>query len=85
MKIIEQRELIGEIVKSNDTWQDECIKKLTVMYEMAKFICTLDIEEDICTHTGRLGECDNMAYGECEECIIKYFTDKVEKEENNEA
>lgn len=48
------------------------------MYKMASFIASQDIETDICENTGRLGECDSMAYGECENCIIKYFKDKGE-------
>lgn len=43
------------------------------MYRMASFIASQDIECDICEHTGRLCECDSMAYGECENCIINYF------------
>ena len=43
------------------------------MYKMASFIASQDIEFDICENTGRLSECDSMAYGECENCIINYF------------
>ncbi|MGN1327650.1 MAG: hypothetical protein ACI4VQ_06235 [Clostridia bacterium] len=42
--------------------------------KMAQYISTLDIEEDICVNIEKnKTECDQMAYGECEECIIKYF------------
>lgn len=48
------------------------------MYKMASFIASQDIECDICEKTGKLDTCDSMAYGECENCIIKYFKDKGE-------
>ena len=60
---------------------EEDYKNRTVINEMAKYIAGLDIEEDICVKTGRLGECDSMAYGECENCIKEYFKKKVEENE----
>lgn len=44
-----------------------------LIHKMASFIASQDIEYDICEKTGRLGSCDSMAYGECENCIINYF------------
>lgn len=51
------------------------------MYKMASFIASQDIECDICEKTGNLDTCDSMAYGECENCIIKYFKHKGERYE----
>ena len=53
--------------------QEESEKKDKIIDEMATYIATLDIEEDICVKVGKENGCDKMAYGECEECIIKYF------------
>lgn len=59
--------------------QIELEEKDKITDEMAKYIAGLDIEEDICVKTGKLGECDSMAYGECENCIKEYFKKKVQK------
>ena len=48
-------------------------KQSDTIDKMAQYIATLDIEEDICVKAGKENGCDQMAYGECEECIIKYF------------
>lgn len=48
-------------------------KQSDTINKMAQYIATLDIEEDICVKVGKENGCDQMAYGECEECIIKYF------------
>ncbi len=53
-------------------------QKDNTIFNMASYIASLDIEEDICENTGRLDECDRMAYGECENCIIEYFKKKKE-------
>ena len=57
----------------------EIEKQDKIIDEMAKYIAGLEIEEDICVKTGRLDECDSMAYGECENCIKEYFKKKVQK------
>lgn len=46
-----------------------------IINRMAKYIATLDIDEDICSKTGK-SNCDLMALGECEKCIIEYFEKK---------
>ena len=53
-------------------------KQQNTMYKMASFLASQDIECDICEKTGRLDECDSMAYGECENCIINYFKNSGE-------
>lgn len=59
----------------------ECEKKDKIIDEMAIYINNFDIDEDICKKVDE--PCKNYA-GEngklCNECIIKYFTKKVEKE-----
>mgnify|MGYP003371943088 FL=1 len=48
-----------------------------IIDEMATYIATLDIEEDICEKT-KNEHCDKMNFGECEDCIKQYFERKVE-------
>lgn len=59
----------------------ECEKKDKIIDEMAIYINNFDIDEDICKKVDE--PCKNYA-GEngklCNECIIKYFTNKVERE-----
>lgn len=59
----------------------ECEKKDKIIDEMAIYINNFDIDEDICKKVDE--SCKNYA-GEngklCNECIIKYFTNKVERE-----
>lgn len=52
-------------------------KKDKMIDEMATYIATLDIEEDICEKT-KNEHCDKMNFGECEDCIKQYFERKVE-------
>lgn len=52
-------------------------KKDKIIDEMATYIATLDIEEDICEKT-KNEHCDKMNFGECEDCIKQYFERKVE-------
>lgn len=47
-------------------------KQSNTINKMAVYIATLDIEEDICEKT-KNEHCDKMNFGECEDCIIKYF------------
>ena len=47
-----------------------------IIDEMATYIATLDIEEDICEKT-KNEHCDKMNFGECEDCIKQYFENKV--------
>lgn len=57
--------------------QEENEKKDKIIDEMATYIATLDIEEDICEKT-KNEHCDKMNFGECEDCIKQYFERKVE-------
>lgn len=57
--------------------QEESEKKDKIIDEMATYIVTLDIEEDICEKT-KNEHCDKMNFGECEDCIKQYFERKVE-------
>lgn len=63
------------ILANNDKFKEQVID------EMAKYINNFDIDEDICKKVDE--PCKNYA-GEngklCNECIIKYFTNKVERE-----
>ena len=70
--------LTETVVNLLQTQQAEIEKKDKIIDEMATYIATLDIEEDICVKVGKENGCDQMAYGECEECIKKYFERKVE-------
>ena len=45
---------------------------------MAEYIATLDIEEDICANVEN-DNCDKMNFGECEDCIKKFFERKSEE------
>ena len=45
---------------------------------MADYIATLDIEEDICANVEN-DNCDKMNFGECEDCIKKFFERKSEE------
>ncbi len=56
----------------------EIEKKNEIIDEMAGYIATLDIEEDICSKT-KNEHCDKMNFGECEDCIKQYFKEKVEE------
>ena len=55
----------------------ELEKKDKMIDEMATYIVTLDIEEDICEKT-KNEHCDKMNFGECEDCIKQYFERKLE-------
>lgn len=57
--------------------QKEIENKDKIIDEMATYIVTLDIEEDICKKT-KNEHCDKMNFGECEDCIKQYFERKVE-------
>ena len=56
---------------------EERKKQSKIIDEMAGYIATLDIDEDICSKTQN-EHCDKMSLGECESCIKKHFTKKVE-------
>lgn len=53
-------------------------KKDKIIDEMATYIATLDIEEDICEKT-KNEHCDKMNFGECEDCIKQYFENKAKE------
>lgn len=59
-------------------FEAELEKKDKIIDEMATYIATLDIEEDICSKTEN-EHCDKMNFGECEDCIKQYFKNKVEE------
>lgn len=58
--------------------QEENKQKDKIIDEMAEYIVTLDIEEDICSKTEN-EHCDKMNFGECEDCIKQYFEKKVQE------
>ena len=51
-------------------------KKDKIIDLMADYIATLDIEEDICVNVEN-DNCDKMSFGECEDCIKKFFERKT--------
>ena len=51
-------------------------KKDKIIGLMADYIATLDIEEDICVNVEN-DNCDKMSFGECEDCIKKFFERKT--------
>ena len=59
-----------------DEYSETIEKKDKIIDEMAGYIATLDIEEDICSKTEN-EHCDKMNFGECEDCIKQYFESKV--------
>lgn len=70
---------LQEVEKENQKLKTELKKKDKMIDEMATYIATLDIEEDICEKT-KNKHCDKMNFGECEDCIKQYFERKVEEE-----
>lgn len=62
---------LEERTNERDAKSDIIAKQNKVIYEMASYLSGLDIDEDICSKLNK--KCDQMAYGECEDCIIKYF------------
>ncbi len=82
-------EIIGKLKNQNklaskehkekfNEFEAEIEKKGKIIDEMAGYIATLDIEEDICSKTEN-EHCDKMNFGECEDCIKEYFKNKVEE------
>lgn len=61
-----------EMIKQITTVLNLLEKKDKIIDEMATYIATLDIEEDICEKT-KNEHCDKMNFGECEDCIKQYF------------
>ena len=49
-------------------------KQERTIQNMATYIAGLDIEEDICSKMEKSNECDKFAFGECEKCIINFFS-----------
>ena len=68
-------QMISHINKFDDYIQIE--KKDKIIDEMVTYIATLDIEEDICEKT-KNEHCDQMNFGEYEDCIKQYFERRVE-------
>lgn len=64
--------------KTEKSLKGQLEKKEKMIDEMATYIATLDIEEDICEKT-KNEHCDKMNFGECEDCIKQYFERKVEE------
>ena len=71
--------LTETVVNLLQTQQAEIEKKDKIIDEMATYIATLDIEEDICEKT-KNEHCDKMNFGECEDCIKQYFERKAKNE-----
>lgn len=71
-KIYEYDEIIAKL-------QEETTKLKAVNYKMAKFIAGTDVDEEICQKVDKQN-CDSMAYGECENCIIDFFTKQIKGE-----
>lgn len=69
---------LQEVEKENQKLKTELKKKDKIIDEMATYIVTLDIEEDICEKT-KNEHCDKMNFGECKDCIKQYFEKKVEE------
>ena len=65
---------LEERTNERDAKSDIIAKQNKVIYEMASYLSGLDIDEDICSKLNK--KCDQMAYGECEDCIIKYFEER---------
>lgn len=63
--------------KEFSTLNKKLKQKDKIIDEMATYIATLDIEEDICEKT-KNEHCDKMNFGECEDCIKQYFERKSE-------
>lgn len=70
-------ERLEDLEDNTDMLKLELKKKDKMIDEMATYIATLDIEEDICEKT-KNEHCDQMNFGECEDCIKQYFERKVE-------
>ena len=58
--------------------EQENSKQNKIIDETVKYIATLDIDEDICSKIQNK-HCDKMSFGECENCIKKYFKEKVKR------
>lgn len=63
-----------------ETHQKETEKKDKIINIMAKMINNHDIDEDICSQFGKSKNCKDYTNEElCVQCIIDYFTKKVEE------
>lgn len=76
---------IGIILNLVNRQQKEIEKKDKIINEMAKYIATLDTDEDICRNVTNIGksfcpedDCDNLNREvDCDICIKQYFESKV--------
>lgn len=77
--------IIGYELNLNNKTKDELIcllkdaariiqKQEKTIQNMVTYIAGLDIEEDICSKIENSNECDKIALGECEKCIINFFS-----------
>ena len=65
-----------KVVKNNIDLRLENGKLKRQIDLMTDYIATLDIEEDICANVEN-DNCDKMNFGECEDCIKRYFERKA--------
>ena len=85
MKYFNQRNQIEEL-KVSCLEKDEIILELhnkimeqnDISYNMAEYIANQDIDEDICKKQHKICS-DYPIEGECEECVIKFFTKRLDK------
>lgn len=68
---------IKTLVQKNKTYKGMLQKQNRVINAMCEYIASLDNEETICCNTKRYGNCDQMNFGECEQCIREYFEGKA--------
>lgn len=73
-------ERLEDLEDNTDMLKLELQKKDKIIDEMAKYIASLDMEEDICVKNVANTELCNEEYSNCKECVKEYFINKVEKE-----
>ena len=49
-------------------------KQERIIQNMSTYIAGLDIEEDICSKIENSNKCNKFSFGECEKCIINFFS-----------
>lgn len=67
---------LKERTEERDRKDNVIARQNKIIDEMAGYIATLDIEEDICSKMHN-EDCDKMNFGECEDCVKQYFERKV--------
>ena len=74
----EVKRAINVVEKEKKQWIEENNQKDKQIDLIVEYIATLDIEDDICSKIGK-EYCDQMNFGECENCIKQYFERKCEE------